>query len=112
MLKECLPHIGNSEYALYQRSGLGHDALAQLTELMIEPKTETWAWPQPLYSELLQTRGIGDTFWEACARLAVSPERNEATLRFAEGPLPKPDSIVVTSWKWVWRGLDPETRFR
>lgn len=29
---------------------------------------------------------------------------------FAMGPLPRPDSTIVTSWKWVWRGLDPETR--
>lgn len=27
-----------------------------------------------------------------------------------QGPLPKGDYDVITSWKWVWRGLDPKIR--
>lgn len=37
--------------------------------------------------------------------------RTETSWEFAGGPLPEPSYVIVTSWKWVQRGLDPKLKY-
>ncbi|KAE8291679.1 hypothetical protein D5F01_LYC09036 [Larimichthys crocea] len=79
---------------------------AGLTNLTIESPTQRYHPKQPLYMMLTQARGDGEHFWEAYDNLVTGGYREGRTP--AEGPLPKPEQVLVACWKWAWKGLDPE----
>lgn len=94
-----------------------HDRQAMVVELVTHKN-------QPLYTELLQIREVtskeaagwlpgieGDwlpntRYEEALEEL--QPNQYNIFAHIRQGPRPRPDALLVTSWKWVWRGLDPE----
>lgn len=94
--------------------GFWNESRALLTMLKIEPTKGTIEHrPEPLYVETAQTRGEGEDHLKECENLIHTSEliRGYRRRRFTEGPVPKPSYIVVTSYKWVWRGLDPELKY-
>ncbi|KAE8278086.1 hypothetical protein D5F01_LYC23843 [Larimichthys crocea] len=104
------PLIDSHKYSWQQQQALRHDMRARLTNLTIESPTQRYHPKQPLYTMLTQARGDGEHFWEAHNSLVTGGYREGRTP--AEGPLPKPEQVLVACWKWAWKGLDPEIRYK
>lgn len=99
----CAIKLGDPFYELSIRRGFRHEARALIAALDIEPTEGTLEGrPAPLYVELAQTRGTGTEHWKRCQDLIVD---TGSTRIYAQGPPPEPSYVIVTSYKWVWRGM-------
>lgn len=96
---------------VFQGGWFPHDRSVCLTELRTQRD-------QPLYAEMIQMRDAasaakvvnGEKIMTPylAAREGLKVDTSNRYTRHKEGPLPQPDMLLLTSWKWVWRGLDPE----
>lgn len=102
VLSPYLPPLADLNYQVMLCNNFRHDHRAWKVVLWIEPQPNTDHCSEPLYTELLQAVGRGKMSQEASSLLWT----NEA-----EGPLPESEHLIVTTWKWMWRGLDPTHKF-
>lgn len=86
----CTSYAG---FDCLRRQGYVHDSRVLQIELIISDQ-------YPLYSEILQNRGIGLQYENAREGMREGPGNSV----FATGPLPRPNSTIVTS------SVKPEVR--